>query len=66
MNATQLNFTELENIQNIANGERCLAKTIANNILELNGVAPVVEDGLYLLKVISTTKVAEYKVSIKH
>jgi len=34
-------------MQNIANGERCLAKTIANNILELNGVEPIVEEVLY-------------------
>jgi hypothetical protein len=34
-------------IQNIANGERCLAKTIANNILELNGIEPIVEEVLY-------------------
>jgi hypothetical protein len=34
-------------IQNIANGERCLAKTIANNILELNGIEPVIEEVLY-------------------
>ena len=34
-------------MQNIANSERCLAKTIANNILELNGVEPIVEEVLY-------------------
>jgi hypothetical protein len=34
-------------MQNIANGERCLAKTMANNILELNGLAPVIEEVLY-------------------
>ena len=34
-------------MQNIANGERCLAKTIANNILELNGIEPIVEEVLY-------------------
>jgi hypothetical protein len=34
-------------IQNIANGERCLAKTMANNILELNGLEPSIEEVLY-------------------
>ena len=34
-------------MQNIANGERCLAKTIANNILELNCIEPIVEEVLY-------------------
>ena len=34
-------------MQNIANGERCLAKTMANNILELNGIEPIVEEVLY-------------------
>ena len=30
-------------MQNIADGDRCLAKTMANNILELNGLEPVIE-----------------------
>jgi hypothetical protein len=34
-------------MQNIDNGERCLAKTMANNILELNGIEPIVEEVLY-------------------
>jgi hypothetical protein len=34
-------------MQNIANGEKCLAKTLANNILELNGIEPIVEEVLY-------------------
>jgi hypothetical protein len=34
-------------MHNIANGERCLAKTMANNILELNGVEPAIEEVLY-------------------
>ena len=34
-------------IQNISNGERCLAKTLANNILELNGLEPSIEEVLY-------------------
>jgi hypothetical protein len=34
-------------MQNIDNGERCLAKTLANNILELNGVEPAIEEVLY-------------------
>jgi hypothetical protein len=34
-------------MHNIANGERCLAKTMANNILELNGLEPIIEDVLY-------------------
>jgi hypothetical protein len=45
--ASQLNLAEIVAIQNIAEGERCLAKTMANNILELNGVEPVVEEVLY-------------------
>ena len=34
-------------MQNIANGERCLAKTMAINILELNGIEPPIEEVLY-------------------
>jgi hypothetical protein len=44
---SQLNLAEVVSMQNIASGERCLAKTLANNILELNGVEPVVEEVLY-------------------
>jgi len=43
----QLNLAEVVSMQNIANGERCLAKTMANNILELNGVEPAIEEVLY-------------------
>ena len=45
--ASQLNLAEAFAMQNIANGERCLAKTMANNILELNGIEPIVEEVLY-------------------
>jgi hypothetical protein len=44
---SQLNLAEIVSMQNIANGERCLAKTMAINILELNGIEPPIEEVLY-------------------
>lgn len=45
--ASQLKLEEIASLQNIAKGKRCLAKTMANNILELNGVEPEIEEVLY-------------------